>query len=430
MTRPIASARRARAVLLLAIAVSACVGPAAAPPVAEGVRAINGTELYVKRVGRGNPIVVVHGGPVLEHGYLEPALRPLAASHELIFYDQRLSGRSGGQVDSSSVRLATFVDDIEALRVALGLESVTLMGHSWGGLLAMEYAIRYGEHLTALILLDPMPPTSALWQEEEAILATRITLQDSIDMAELRATEGFANREPAAVEQALLISFRPQFHDRSRMAGLHFSIPRDYGERSRQFGYMMEDLMSFDVLDDLARVTVPTLVVYGADEPARDLSGPMLVEGMARATLAVIDDAGHFPFVEQPEAFLEVVRAFLEKTGQVTTSDLQLAAPISSWDEALPLGNGLPGGHQSACHLHPTPARRGSRLGRRRAMLHAAARDGRGIRLVWRPRGDGVFQRGGAGRAVPAALALRRALTRRGLGYGYLHVVLLLYTAV
>ncbi len=290
-----------------------CSRPPADRSLTAGRRAINGTELYVRRIGEGDPILVVHGGPVLEHGYLLPHLQPLAQTHELIFYDQRLSGRSAGQVDSATVRLATFIEDIEALRASLGLERVTLMGHSWGGLLALGYAIRYGDRLHSLILLDPMPPTAALWQEEETILAAHVTSQDSLDLAALRKTAPFANREPDAVEQALRISFRPQFHDRSRIAELGIYVPEDYGERSRQFGFMMEDLMRFDLLDSLAAVTVPTLIVYGADEPAVSLSGSVLASRMPNARLVTIDRAGHFPFIEQPTVFLETVRAFLDR---------------------------------------------------------------------------------------------------------------------
>jgi len=301
--------------LLAAGVIQACSPPAGDSPVSEGLRAVNGTELYVKRVGRGDPVIVVHGGPVLEHGYLLPHLMPLAQTRELIFYDQRLSGRSAGRVDSASVRLATFVEDIEALRLSLGLDRITLMGHSWGGLLALKYAIRYGEHLQALVLLDPMPPSTALWQQEESILASRVSSADSAALAALSASEAFASRDPDAVEQALLLSFRTQCHDPARIADLHLYVPQDYAERSRQFGYMMDDLTGFDLLDSLPAVRAPALIVYGADEPAAELSGAALAAGIPHARLVTIGGAGHFPFIEQPDAFLAAVRAFLDNAG-------------------------------------------------------------------------------------------------------------------
>jgi len=193
-----------------------------------GLRSINGTELYVKRMGSGPPVVVVHGGPVLEHGYLLPHLEPLARSYELILFDQRLSGRSAGTVDSASVRLHTFVADIEALRQSLGFERIHLLGHSWGGLLAMRYAIAHTERLSSLILVSPMSASAALWQEEERVLAARMTAADSAERAALLADPGLAERRPEAVRRMLLLSFGLQFHDRSRLAELElYDLSRD-----------------------------------------------------------------------------------------------------------------------------------------------------------------------------------------------------------
>lgn len=279
----------------------------------EGLRAINGTELYVKRIGSGESIVVVHGGPMLDHGYLLPHLQPLARSYELIFFDQRLSGRSAPQVDSASVRMATFVEDIEQLRLALGLERIHLMGHSWGGLLAMHYAIKYPQNLRSLILLNSMSASSAIWQEEERVLAQRITAADSIERQTIRETDAYARRDPEAIARLLRLSFRLQFRDTSRVNDLQLYVPPDYAERSRQFGYMMVDLADFDLHDQLAAVTVPTLILYGSVEPAAQLSGPLLHRQLRNSELVIVDEAGHFPFVEQPAAFFDAVSGFLDR---------------------------------------------------------------------------------------------------------------------
>jgi proline iminopeptidase len=273
---------------------------------------INGTELYVKRLGVGEPIVVVHGGPVLEHGYLLPHLAPLAESYELIFFDQRLSGRSAPGVDSASVRLATFVDDIAAVRQALGLDRIHLMAHSWGGLLAMHYALEHQEQLISLVLLNSMSPSSDLWQEEERLLAGRVTAADSTARATLRESQAFAAREAEAIRQMLLLSFKTQFHDPNRSGDLDIYVPDDYVDRSRQFGYMMVDLAAFDLRAELDRITVPTLLIYGSDEPAVTLGGSALREGLQNEEFVIIENAGHFPFIEQPEVFLLTVRKFLD----------------------------------------------------------------------------------------------------------------------
>jgi len=303
---------RAAACLALACCFGACSESGNGLPSWEGLLPINGTELYMKRLGAGEPIVVVHGGPVLEHGYLLPHLAPLAESYELIFFDQRLSGRSAPRVDSASVRLATFVDDIEALRQSLGLDRVHLMAHSWGGLLAIHYALEHQEHLISLVLLNSMSPSSDLWQEEERLLSERVTAADSTASADLRESEAFAAREPEAIRQLLLLSFKTQFHDPNRSGDLDIYVPDDYVDRSRQFGYMMVDLASFDLRGELDRIKVPTLVIYGSAEPAVALGGAALRDRIPNVEFGIIEDAGHFPFIEQPEAFLLAVRRFLE----------------------------------------------------------------------------------------------------------------------
>jgi proline iminopeptidase len=279
----------------------------------EGLLPINGTELFVNRMGSGEPIVVVHGGPVLEHGYLLPHLAELAEFNELIYYDQRLSGRSAPTVDSSSVRMATFVEDIEALRVRLDLGRIHLMAHSWGGLIAQHYAVAYGENLRSLILLNSMSASSRLWQDEEVALAQRDTPADSAARQGILDSEAFAAREPEAIAELLRVSFRPQFYDPSFTHQLVLYVPDDYTERSRQFGYMMVDLTEYDLHDALGDVTAPTLLVYGSDEPGAALGGAALHEALQYSTLVSIGNAGHFPFIEQPEEFFNQIRMFLNK---------------------------------------------------------------------------------------------------------------------
>lgn len=274
---------------------------------------VNGTELFVKRLGDGEPILVVHGGPVMEHGYLLPHLEPLAESHELIFYDQRLSGRSAGATDTESVRVATFVDDIEALRRELNLGAIHLMAHSWGGMLAMRYAIRYGDNLRSLILLDSMAASSELWQTEQTALAERITPEARAEVEAFRKTKAFQQHEPGTIATMLRMSFRTQFTDPATLELLELYVPDDYVARSSQFGAMMVDLESFDFHAALTSVTVPALVLYGTDEPGATFGGTAIADALPNATYALIPNAGHFPFIENPAAFFVTVREFLDR---------------------------------------------------------------------------------------------------------------------
>ncbi len=282
-----------------------------APPPEGELIAVGETELFVRRMGSGEPLLIVHGGPVLDHGYFLPAFEALAESHELIFYDQRLSGRSAPEAPPESLRLATFADDIEALRTTLGLGKIHLYGHSWGGLIAMRYAIDHGENLRSLILSNSIAPTSVLWQEEQKLAAAMISDEHRQKAAEIRAAEDFAARRPEAIQRFLLHSFRAQFHDPARADALNLYVPDDYIERSGRFGAMMVDLKEFDFTTSLAKLDVPTLVLYGASEPGGELGGKALEKAIPGVVRKDIADAGHFPFIEKPDAYFAVVKAFL-----------------------------------------------------------------------------------------------------------------------
>ena len=119
---------------------------------------LDGGRLYGREVGDGDPtIVVVHGGPDFDHGYMLPEMDALAASFRLVYYDQRGRGRSTLACKPDSVTIQSEVDDLDAIRSQLGLDQIVVLGHSWGGLLAMEYAIRHRDRVSHLVLVNTAP---------------------------------------------------------------------------------------------------------------------------------------------------------------------------------------------------------------------------------------------------------------------------------
>ena len=312
------SARGLRPILLSALALTACGGsrPPAAPAPADTLVPVHGTRLFVHREGAGDPVVVVHGGPLLDHGYLVEPLRPLAATHRLVFYDQRLSGRSDTPADTASVSLDTFVNEIEGLRRSLGLDRIHLLGHSWGGLLAMKYALAHPDRLLSLVLVSPMAPSAGLWQQEAAALRADVQPADTAGIGALRASAGYAEGDPATLERMLQLSFRSQLHDPDLAARLRFHIPADYRDRSRRLGGLMDELRSYDLLGPLAGLRVPTLVLYGASEVGARFGGEALRRALPRVSVEVLPHAGHFSFMERPDTFHGIVRPFLDRTGR------------------------------------------------------------------------------------------------------------------
>lgn len=278
----------------------------------EGIAPINGTDIYYKIMGEGDPIIMIHGGPMLEHGYLVPYFKPLAKNYKLIYYDQRISGRSSANVDSVETTLDHFVEDIEELRNAFVVGKVHLIAHSWGGLLAMKYAIKYPSNLKSLILLNSMPASSELWHRETQIMGERVSEEDSLKRQEIINSDLFQTDPQQAIEQLLVLSFRNQFENLSMVDSLDFYIPADYMIRSQRFGNLMGELSNYNLHPALESLDTPTLLIYGENEPAINISGQKLHSILTNSELSVIQNSGHFPFIEESDLFLNELGVFLE----------------------------------------------------------------------------------------------------------------------
>ena len=123
----------------------------------EGYIPLEKGNLYYRQRGAGQTIVVLHGGPDFDHTYLLPELDRLSESFRLIYYDQRGRGKSAANVRPEDVTIQSDVEDVERVREHFQLDSIAVLGHSWGGVLAMEYATRYADRVSHLILLDTAP---------------------------------------------------------------------------------------------------------------------------------------------------------------------------------------------------------------------------------------------------------------------------------
>jgi len=276
----------------------------------EGLLAVNGTSLYYHAVGRGDPVIIIHGGPVLDQSYMVDHFKELSKTHRLIFYDQRASGKSTAEVDTSSMTMKNLVDDIDQLRLKLGLDQVHILGHSWGGMLAVKYAIEYPLKVKSLVLCDAMPPSFRLWNEEEQVIAQRTSSYDSFLEEQVKAQDGFKNKEVKWVDSLMKISFKSQFEDTSKLILLKISLPQDYFKRSKIFEHIGPELFAFDLTMQLEKIIAPTLIIFGDQEPATKISAPIYKNGIANSQLVIIPHCGHFPFIEQPLRFNLAVESF------------------------------------------------------------------------------------------------------------------------
>ncbi|MBI3788763.1 MAG: alpha/beta fold hydrolase [Ignavibacteriales bacterium] len=279
----------------------------------EGFKSINGVELYFKTIGSGTPLVIVHGGPGLDHGYFLPQMAELAKHYKLIFYDQRASGKSRGKVDSTTMAFGNFIEDLEGIRKAFGLGKMNLMAHSWGGLIAMKYAIKYPNRLQSLILVNSVSASSAYRQAAALAALQRTTHQDSLDRMAVMQSAELRNGNPEAIAKLFRISFRATFYNRAFADSLTLLFNPNYFANSRLLQYLGSDAINYDLHQQLSTVQCPTLIIHG-DADAMPLEAAQKIqESIKGSRLVVLKHCGHFPYIESPQEFVNVITAFLQQ---------------------------------------------------------------------------------------------------------------------
>jgi proline iminopeptidase len=249
----------------------------------------------------------------------------LADAHELIFYDQRGGGQSRTD-DRTPITWETQVQDLALVARELELNPLSLVGYSWGGLLAMLYAVDAfggggpplppGAPVPArMVLIDPAPATRRMRRSFESELARR---QASPEVARLReelAASGLRERDPDSYrKRAFEISVSGYFAHPERARDL-----TPFRVMGRVQDSIWESLGDYDLLPALARVRCPTLVVHGQADPIPVSASEALVRALPDARLVVLEESGHVPYVEAPEELFSAVRDFLQETAARTT---------------------------------------------------------------------------------------------------------------
>lgn len=279
----------------------------------EGRKSVYGAELYYKIMGSGEPIVVLHGGPGLEHTYLLPQMGILAKSFKLIFYDQRTTGGSVNHTEPSSITLETFVDDLEGIRKAFDLDKMNLLGHSWGGMLAMFYALEYPENLNSLMLISSGGARSDFWNDLYSNIERKRTPEDSLALAEMSVSADLNEME--AWGRYMKVFFRSYFYDQRLGDQLNMKVS-DTTLRNRRLlastplGQAVRD---YNIVDQLSKVRIPTLVLHGVSDVIPLEYAEEIHENIEGSVFVVLEQCGHFPYIEKPDEFFDAVDTFMNE---------------------------------------------------------------------------------------------------------------------
>ncbi len=282
-------------------------------------------KVWTKRVGN-NPrikVLLLHGGPGANHTYFTCADSYLpAAGIEYYYYDQLGSWFSDQPKDTSLWNIPRFVEEVEQVRQALHLDkdNFYLLGHSWGGILAMEYALKYQQHLRGLIISNMMSSIPAYMDYANQVLGPQLDPLVLKEIRALEAKEDYANpRYMALIEKY----YYPEHVLRLPLADWPAPVQRSFAHTNQQIYVMMQGPSEFGVAGDatlknwdrsaaLKNITVPTLVI-GAGHDTMD---PQHMEWMAgqlkHGRYLFCPNGGHMAMYDDQQTYFSGVVRFLK----------------------------------------------------------------------------------------------------------------------
>lgn len=264
-----------------------------------------GAQIWARMCGAAEAdavLLVIHGGPGLSCEYLL-GLEQLAGEHlAVIHYDQRGCGRSTGEVTYySDFSLSGYVEDLEAVRAALAGRPVHILGHSWGGLVAMTYTLAHPDQVLSLLLVGSVPPTMRALLEGGTRMDQRVAALQAVGWIPAVLTA-----DPVAREQQLLPAY---------FADVQHPVPGDFRDFRRSvLERTIANLVDYDLTAELASLTQPVLLMFGTEDPfgLEWVQETRTALTRARVEVTLIEDCGHYYWLECPDRFFDRVRAFLK----------------------------------------------------------------------------------------------------------------------
>jgi proline iminopeptidase len=268
----------------------------------------DGYKLNVEELGSGVPVIVLHGGPGMDHHMFRPYLDALADEYRVLYVDERGQGRSE-RVDPATLSLDRFARDVDLLAEALALDGFVLLGHSFGAIIAMYHATELGTAEAYVI--------SAGADDSDGLLADVEASLESMGEGGAAIAASWEQEQTVRTEDELAALIRAQlpFH-------FHGEPPPGYGEDMVGSPDVLRHFAKagygdFDYRPKLGSVTKPTLLIVGEhDRTTTPRAARVLHEGIAGSELVIVPDAGHMSFVERTDVYLGAVRGFLEGVTQ------------------------------------------------------------------------------------------------------------------
>jgi proline iminopeptidase len=281
---------------------------------------VQGATLYCREVGWGSPMIVLHGGPDFDISYLLPELDRLSDKFHLIYYDQHGRGRSAESVKPEDISLESEMADLDEVRDHFHLDKVALLGHSWGTVLALEYALRHPERVSRLVLMDPAPASTADINQfrTERVEKWPVLLELRNAIAN---TTAYKEADPDAVVAYYRVHFKPALSRSEDYEKLILRMQARFIEQGKE-GILkyraVEDRLvndtwaspnGYDLYPKLKGLNIPALVITG-DHDFFPFVAVHIAQAIPGAHLVTLKECGHFPYLECPEPLREQIDIF------------------------------------------------------------------------------------------------------------------------
>lgn len=278
---------------------------------------LNGLVFWYRIAGRGLICILPMPGWGVSIQYLEE-LRRLEELFTVVYLETRGTGRSEAPATTAEYGWGQFTMDIEALRQHFRQERIWLLGHSQGGMMILHYALTHLEHVLGLLLIDSAPGYDAEWVRESRARAEQYgqgALWERITNAILVAPPATEYELQALDNESALVA-PCYWHDLANTEKHGAAFAATTTALQPYQGVAHSHLADFDFVSRLPDIPAPTLIVVGASDGVTSLSQSQRLRlGLTNSKLLVIEKAGHFPWLEEPEAFFAGIQAFLPALG-------------------------------------------------------------------------------------------------------------------
>ncbi len=278
---------------------------AAAVTGSSGFATANGHKLYYATLGRGMPVIFMHGGLGFDHQYFRPFVDPLADAAQVVYYDHLGHGKSDRPANFSEITLERLSSDCDALATALGFDRFVLVGHSYGGFIAFDFAFRFPNRLAGLVFTCTAPD---LTSGQRKPLGGTQAQADAL----ARIFEGQAANATDREFRANWTAVAPLYYNNaSPPAGVLEDVDRRTIYSAAGANRGLEILGGYDFVSRLRNLKVPTAVQYGAGDIWRFGDNERIAKNIPGATLKYYANSGHWPFQEEQSAFIADMRRFV-----------------------------------------------------------------------------------------------------------------------